>query len=143
MATPIFAATHPARWVIFYSRFVIDVRRAIEFVSVIMVSTHFQVALPSRFVPKLVAASARSTCAVSYGDSTVCWGLNTFGDLGLGHTNHVGDQTDEMGDHMEVTELGSDFGSIAQIEGMICGFCAVSTVGIKCWGRNDYGQLGM
>ena len=140
MGTPILVMMQPQ-----YPRFVfIDVQRANEFVFVIMVSTHFQVDLPSGFVPKLVSGSVQSTCAVSYGNSTVCWGRNDEGQLGLEHTNPIGDQTDEMGDHMDITDLGADFGSVAQIEATLQGFCAVSTKGsLKCWGENEYGQLGM
>ena len=133
------------RWVICYPRFVfIDVRSSNEFVSDTMMSTQFQVTLPSGFLPKLVSASYFSTCAVSYGNLTVCWGRNNVGQLGLGHTNTIGDQTDEMEDHMVITDLGDTLGPIAQIEGRIYGFCAVSTKGkVKCWGYNAYGSLGM
>jgi len=100
--------------------------------------------LPSGFVPKLVSASGESTCALSHGNSMVCWGKNENGELGLGHRNNIGDHTDEMGDHMEMTHLGETFGSIAQIEGMLWGFCARSTEGeVKCWGRNVNGNLGL
>ena len=70
--------------------------------------------------------------------SGVCysWGLNSSGQLGLGHTNIVSSP-------QKITSLGSDIIKI------ICGCGSEYTIVItkfgKCytWGANDFGQLGL
>ena len=62
-------------------------------------------------------------------------GRNNWGQLGVGHTSHIGDDANEMGNYLEVTNLG-DFIPV-RIE---CGgehSCALSQEGyLKCWGMN-------
>jgi alpha-tubulin suppressor-like RCC1 family protein len=71
-----------------------------------------------------------------------CWGRNNRGQLGLGDTEHRGDEPGEMGDALPFVDLGewrvmsmgmSHFYACAVLEGGK----------VKCWGENDYGQLGL
>merc|ERR1719244_183394 len=81
-------------------------------------------------------------CAMSLDGLLKCWGQNWYGQLGYGDDNNRGDESNEMGENLLAVSLGSDF----VIREFGCGYyttCAISTVGVlKCWGYNNYGQLG-
>jgi cysteine-rich repeat protein len=85
-----------------------------------------------------VSAGHAHTCAVLTSGRVSCWGANSDGRLGLGHTNDIGDNEDidtieplDFGDAIESVKTGSNF------------TCAHSFVGAGyCWGNNTYGQLG-
>jgi hypothetical protein len=56
---------------------------------------------------KSISASSH-VCAVRNDDSIVCWGESgTYGKLGVGSTNHVGDEAGEMGESLVPVDLGS------------------------------------
>ena len=76
-----------------------------------------------------------------------CWGTNTNGQLGLGDTNHRGDQTGEMGDALPAVDLGTGVTATAIAAGFnfacaIVGGGSVPSGSVKCWGANGDGQLG-
>eukprot|EP01083_Nonionella_stella_P213136 768969_1 len=72
-----------------------------------------------------------------------CWGLNNFGRLGYEDTNNRGDAPNEMGDNLLPIDLGSSF-IPTQIAAGGWHTCALSTADkVKCWGRNNAGQLGI
>ena len=81
-----------------------------------------------------VAAGYAHTCAVLEGGSLVCWGFNGSGQLGDG----------SFLDRRMPTPV--DLGWGASVEAVTAGFshsCALLDTGsIKCWGGNDFGQLG-
>eukprot|EP00976_Prorocentrum_cordatum_P028979 589348-Prorocentrum_minimum.AAC.3 len=71
-----------------------------------------------------------------------CWGWNSKGQLGLGDTNQWGDEPDEVGDQLPWVDLGTGRTAITVSAGGEFS-CAVMDNGIiKCWGKNDKGQLG-
>ncbi len=80
-----------------------------------------------------VEANWGHTCALTVGGGVKCWGDNTYGQLGDGTTqgrltpvNVVGLQSG-----VQAIEVGSSHS------------CAVMAGGgVKCWGKNDVGQLG-
>lgn len=89
-----------------------------------------------------IAAGGDHTCALLKNGSVKCWGRSDFGQLGLGHSNHTGNDAGEMGDNLPALDLGTGRTAVSLGAG---GYhtCAVLDNGsLKCWGRSDYGQLG-
>jgi len=84
-------------------------------------------------------------CAIVGPSSLKCWGWNAFGQLGLGHNNNMGDNSNEMGNSLPFVDLGigSDI-----IKDIACGThhtCVLygSPGKVKCWGAGgDVGRLG-
>ena len=59
---------------------------------------------------------------------------NGSGQLGLGHTNDIGDSSNEMGDFLQDTDLGSNFVASQLVAGW-AHTCALSNDSrVKCWG---------
>ena len=57
----------------------------------------YAMATPSGETVRNVHTGSGSTCAMSHPAKTVrCWGFGTTGELGLGHTNHMGDHANEL-----------------------------------------------
>ena len=98
--------------------------------------------LGSEFYVDHLSCGWAHTCALSINHSIKCFGANSAGQLGYGHSMSIGDGPGEMGDDLKIVDLGTDFEPI-QVE---CGFassCALSTeYRMKCWGLNTDGQLG-
>jgi hypothetical protein len=47
------------------------------------------------------------TCAILDNASVKCWGRGNYGVLGYGHTNDLGDGSNEMGDNLSAVDLGT------------------------------------
>src|SRR3569832_1559094 len=70
-------------------------------------------------------------------------GVNNVGQLGLGDTATRGDEHGEMGDALPAVQLGQGRTAIAIAAGY-SSTCALLDKGlIKCWGWNNFGQLGL
>jgi alpha-tubulin suppressor-like RCC1 family protein len=86
---------------------------------------------------RLVAGSAH-TCALMTTGAVRCWGLNTWGQLGYGHTRNVGD--DESPTSAGIVNVG---GSVRELAAGASHTCALLEAGtVRCWGLNAQGQLG-
>ena len=80
-----------------------------------------------------LAAGWTHTCALRTVGTVLCWGNNGSGQLGGGTSSSTLVQVSSLGDG--VAALASSAGSRHT--------CALTTVGtVKCWGMNDFGQLG-
>jgi alpha-tubulin suppressor-like RCC1 family protein len=87
-------------------------------------------------------AGVGHTCALLDNNQVKCWGYNAFGQLGQGTSDLRGDDPGEMGNALPPVSLGPNL----TVKGLAAGFahtCAVfDNFQVKCWGRNDFGQLG-
>jgi cysteine-rich repeat protein len=85
--------------------------------------------------------SGDRSCVVWSDKSIKCWGDNSWGGLGLGDTAARGDSADDMSVALPALELESTATAIS-----VGGYhsCALFAAGVvRCWGRNDRGQLGL
>jgi cysteine-rich repeat protein len=95
-----------------------------------------------------IAVGGTFACAILKDEETLrCWGDNTYGQLGEGAVGHRGDAPGEMGDAMPEIDLGPNVVPMKLVGGKAF-MCAVMNDGmkdgrVKCWGRNDVGQLGI
>lgn len=85
-----------------------------------------------------VTAGDDHTCALSSDGSVRCWGRNDAGQLGLGHTQTIGD--DEAAAAPPAVQLG---GVAKMISAGDDHTCAVMGNGdVRCWGAGADGRLG-
>ena len=80
-----------------------------------------------------VVAGATHNCALTSAGGVKCWGSNAYGQLG------DGTDTPRL-TPVEVSGLTSEVTAIAAGDDHTCALTSAGRV--KCWGRNDYGQLG-
>lgn len=86
-----------------------------------------------------IAAGYSHTCARLEDGAVRCWGENTYGQLGYGHTDPVGDAPGQM--PPPDVQLG---GPAVALSAGLRHTCAVLATGeVRCWGWNYYGQLGL
>ena len=90
-------------------------------------------------IPPAVAvyAGARRSCAVLESGDAMCWGWNTFGQLGLGHTLVVGDN--ELPE--DTIELDDAVASMAMGWAHTCALLVNGS--LRCWGTDSFGELGL
>lgn len=79
-------------------------------------------------------------CVIVDDGSVKCWGSNSYGEQGVGDTVTRGDQPGEMAE-LDAVSLGKPAKTVALGVQFSCAHLADDTV--KCWGRNDKGQLGI
>lgn len=92
----------------------------------------------------LVRCGTFFSCALLTDGRAKCWGVNDDGYLGLGDTQHRGDDPGEMGNNLPYVDLGTMPDNAAldlALDGTYA--CAVLQNGrVKCWGDNMWGRLG-
>ena len=81
-----------------------------------------------------IAVGGHHTCALTDGGGVLCWGDNTFGQVGDGTTEDRNAPVDVTGLSSGISVIGAGGG------GHTC--AAAETAGLKCWGNNEFGQLG-
>ena len=81
-----------------------------------------------------ISAGGEHTCAIFNDDKVYCWGENGLGQLGLGST------TD--GNAPAAVDLGNSATATAIGTGRNHTCAILDDNSVKCWGDNDFGQLG-
>jgi len=89
-----------------------------------------------------LASGGLHSCAILDNGTVKCWGYNAYGQLGYGDTVNRGWSPSEMGDNLPAVDLGTGRTALA-ISAEEYSVCVLLDNGsVKCWGTNDYGQLG-
>ena len=93
-----------------------------------------------------VSSGNRHTCAILSDDSLVCWGYNNNGQLGVARDDSElctvsGTRYACIKTPAEVN-VGTDRSAKAVAPGDQHTCALLDDGSVKCWGRNDYGQLG-
>lgn len=83
-----------------------------------------------------IAAGGSHTCALTTDRGVKCWGANYFGQLGSG-TSWRGYPVPVP---LDVVGLSANVTSLTAGRFHTCALTAPG--GVKCWGRNEFGQLG-
>jgi len=80
-----------------------------------------------------ISAGLIHTCGLLTSGGVKCWGYNEDGELGNGNNTNSNVPVDVSG-------LSSGISAISAGGAHTCGL--LTSGGVKCWGKNDYGQLG-
>lgn len=86
--------------------------------------------------------TAKHVCALLDNNDLKCWGRNTAGQLGLGDASNRGDAINQMGDNLEVVDLGTGLYPVDMSMGENHTCAILNTGDLKCWGSGRSGQLG-
>jgi alpha-tubulin suppressor-like RCC1 family protein len=80
-----------------------------------------------------ISAGGEHSCSIVSGSAVECWGDNYYGELGNGEKGYslTPVQVSNITDATEISS-GDEYFSCARVSGGT----------VKCWGYNDYGQLG-
>jgi len=96
-----------------------------------------------RVEPVALALGGGTTCALSATGLVKCWGRNDSGVLGLGDTQSRGDVKSQVPSKLPAIDLGTARTAIAISVSGADSACALLDHGeVKCWGNNQFGQLG-
>ncbi len=90
-----------------------------------------------------IAAGGDHTCALLDNGSVKCWGSDFYGQLGLGDTANRGDMPGQMGDALPRVDLGPRRTAVAIAAGTVHTCALLHDGSVKCWGDNEYGELGL
>jgi alpha-tubulin suppressor-like RCC1 family protein len=91
----------------------------------------------------MLVGGGSHTCAVLEDDTVKCWGFNGSGQLGLGSTSNRGDDSDDMGDNLPRVPLGTGRTAAVVAAGGSHSCALLDNATVKCWGENEFGQLGL
>jgi alpha-tubulin suppressor-like RCC1 family protein len=96
----------------------------------------------------VITSGGAHTCVILEDGSVRCWGRNSSGQLGLDDDEDRGDDPLEMGDFLDLVDLGEGLSGERRTAKRIAAgdahTCAVLDDNqVKCWGRNQTGQLGL
>ena len=89
-----------------------------------------------------LAVGYRHACALLAAGQVKCWGSNGYGQLGLGEDSGRGKSPGEMGDNLPPVDLGAGLQVVSLAAGGDHTCALFSNQRLKCWGDNNYGELG-
>lgn len=90
---------------------------------------------------KKISTGYGSTCAILDNDQLKCWGSNNFGQLGYDDTVSRGTNPGDMA-ALNYVDLGVGATAKDISVGSAHACVILNNDQLKCWGLNDYGQLG-
>ena len=91
--------------------------------------------LPTSRTATAITAGEDFTCAILDDSSVACWGDGANGRLGTGSTGDEGDESNEIGDDLNIVNLGTNLGADS-IDAGDSHVCAILTnAQLKCWGK--------
>jgi len=86
-----------------------------------------------------VESSMDHSCAISNSGEVYCWGMGSYGRLGYGNTNNLGDSSNEL-PFLDAVDLE---GSAKLLSLTQSSSCVVMTDNeVYCWGDGGYGMTG-
>ena len=89
-----------------------------------------------------ISAFTSHTCVTTTSNTARCFGFGSFGRLGYENTDNVGDGGTTITGAGDIAIQGS--ASVTVVKAGFQFSCALTTGGsVQCWGRNEYGQLGL
>ncbi len=89
---------------------------------------------------RAVAAGRQHSCAILDDGSVRCWGGGSFGQLGYGNQNTVGD--DETPGAAGPVDLGPGRSAVAIATGTLHTCATLDDASVRCWGYGASGRLG-
>ncbi|WP_408891256.1 cadherin-like domain-containing protein [Myxococcus faecalis] len=92
---------------------------------------------------KTLVSGLNHLCAILDDGAVKCWGDNGNGRLGLGDTEHRGDGPGEMGNALPAVSLGTGRTAKALAAGGRHTCALLDDGSVKCWGDNNWGELGL
>lgn len=106
------------------------------------VATTAAIELGLRRTARAIAVGSAHSCALLDNFTVKCWGFGAYGRLGYGDTVSRGDGAGEMADALAAIDLGAGRTATAIAVGSLHSCALLDNFTVKCWGRNQYGQLG-
>ncbi|MCX7634091.1 MAG: hypothetical protein N2Z22_12235, partial [Turneriella sp.] len=91
-----------------------------------------------------IVAGSSHTCTLLDNHSVKCWGNNTYGQLGNAlYADRHGNLSWHLGDNLPPVNLGTGRTAVAITGGGEHACALLDNHSVKCWGKNQYGQLGL
>ena len=88
-----------------------------------------------------IASGSNFNCALGENGQVKCWGDNSQGQLGYGHTDDLADSTEEPLTRIPLVDIGQ---GVKKVSLGYSHACALLNDGnVKCWGNNRFAQLGL
>lgn len=94
-------------------------------------------------VARSISVGGNFACAVLDNNSVKCWGNGGQGQLGKENFDTIGDGANEMGDNLTAINLGTNRTVRSLSNGKFHSCAILDNGSVKCWGSNDFGQLGL
>jgi alpha-tubulin suppressor-like RCC1 family protein len=107
------------------------------------VATSSAVSLGTGRTVRSISAGASHTCALLDKATIKCWGYGAVGALGYGSMTNRGDADGQMGDSLPAVALGTGRTALQISVGSQHSCALLDNYLVKCWGRGNYGQLGI
>ncbi len=105
------------------------------------VATTAAIELGLRRTARAIAVGSAHSCALLDNFTVKCWGFGAYGRLGYGDTVSRGDGVGEMA-ALGAIDFGAGRTATAIAVGSLHSCALLDNSAVKCWGRNQYGQLG-